>query len=350
MGAIDSDAHVLETTKTWEYLEGDDKRYTPYIVTQTHGPELKANDGTNTQHNYWLIGNRPMGKDRNVGTEMSRAIAEMEDIPGRLAHMDELGIETQVLYPTLYLRPVTDDINADLALTRAYNRWVADVSKQANGRMRWIALPPMRSPNLIRDEMKFAKDNGACGIFLRGLECDRAIGDPTFYPLWEIASDLDMPICMHSGNGSVFHHDFFESDTSFTKFKLAVVGAFHTLIEKQIPAKFPDIRWGFIEVSAQWVPYVLCDLEDRFRRNGWDWFENPLKENNMYVACENTDHLDYIVKYAGEDNLVIGTDYGHHDPSSEVMAVKLLREDDRLAPGVADKILDDNARALYGLN
>ena len=350
MGAIDSDAHVLETPKTWAYLDDDYKHYTPFIVTQTHGPEQKANDGKNTQQNYWLIGNRPMGKDRNVGTEMSRAIAEMEDIPGRLAHMDELDIDIQILYPTLYLRPVTNDINADLALTRAYNRWVADVSKKAEGRMRWIALPPMRSPNLIRDEMKFAKDNGACGIFLRGLECDRAIGDPVFYPLWEIATELNMPICMHSGNGSGFHHDFFETDTSFTKFKLAVVGAFHTLIEKKIPEKFPSVRWGFVEVSAQWVPYVLCDLEDRFHRNGWDWFKNPLKENNMYVACENTDHLDYIIKYAGEDNLVIGTDYGHHDPSSEVMAVKLLREDKRLAPGVADKILEDNARALYGLN
>ena len=350
MGAIDSDAHVLETSKTWEYLEEKDKRYTPFIVTQTFGPELKANDGKNTQHNYWLIGNRPMGKDRNVGTEMSRAIAEMEDIPGRLAHMDELEIEIQVLYPTLYLRPVTDDINADLALTRAYNRWVADISHKAGGRMRWVALPPMRSPNLIREEMRFAKENNACGIFLRGLECEKAIGDPLFYPLWEIASDLDLPICMHSGNGSVFHHDFFDADTSFTKFKLAVVGAFHTLLEKQVPKKFPDVRWGFVEVSSQWLPYVLCDLEDRFRRNGWDWFENPLKENNMYVACENTDHLDYVIKYAGEDNLVIGTDYGHHDPSSEIMAVKLLREDARLAPGVAEKILENNARALYGLN
>jgi len=350
MGAIDSDAHVLETSKTWEYLEGNDKRYTPLIVTQTFGPELKANDGNNTQHNYWLIGNRPMGKDRNVGTEMSRAIAEMEDIPGRLAHMDELGIDIQVLYPTLYLRPVTDDINADLALTRAYNRWVADVSHKAGGRMRWVALPPMWSPNLIREEMKLAKENNACGIFLRGLECEKAIGDPLFYPLWELASELDLPICMHSGNGSAFHHDFFDADTSFTKFKLAVVGAFHTLLEKQVPKKFPNVRWGFVEVSSQWLPYVLCDLEDRFRRKGWDWFENPLKENNMYVACENTDHLDYIIKFAGEDNLVIGTDYGHHDPSSEIMAVKLLREDKRLAPGVAEKILEDNARALYGLN
>ncbi|MEE2955173.1 MAG: amidohydrolase family protein [Pseudomonadota bacterium] len=350
MSAIDADAHVLETTATWEFLEGEDKQYTPMIVSQTYGQTVKANDGENIQKNYWLVGNRPMGKDRNVGTEMSRAIREMEDIPGRLAHMDELGINIQILYPTLYLRPVTDDIAAELALTKAYNRWLADIFRKSNGRLRWVAIPPLRSPGKVREEMKFAKQNGACGIFMRGLECDRALGDQLFYSVFEIASELDMAVCIHSANGSVMHHDFFEFDTTFTKFKLAVVGAFHTLLEKKIPSKFPDVRWGFVEVSAQWVPYVLCDLEDRYRRNGWDWYENPLKDNNMYVACENTDHLDYIIKHAGEDNLVIGTDYGHHDPSSEVMAVHLLKKDKRISGVVAKKILETNARALYGIN
>jgi len=350
MGAIDSDAHVLETPATWAYMQGDDRRYLPMIVSQTYGNEIAANDGKNIQRNYWLVGNRPMGKDRNVGTEMSRAIREMEDIPGRLAHMDELGIDIQVLYPTLWLRPVTADINAEYALVKSYNRWLADLSGQSRGRLRWIAIPPLLSPDKVRDEMVFAKENGACGIFLRGLECNRAVGDPMFEPLYALAGELDLPICMHSGNGSVTHHDFFETDTTFTKFKLAVVGAFHTLIEKKLPQRFPDVRWGFIEVSAQWVPYVLCDLEDRFRRNGWDWYENPLKENHMYVACENTDDLPYVLRYTGEDNLVIGTDYGHHDPSAEVMAVHLLNQDNRLGPGVAEKILQTNARALYGLN
>ena len=350
MGAIDADAHVLETPATWEYMQGEDRRYLPMIVTQTHGNDIAANDGKNVQRNYWLVGNRPMGKDRNVGTEMSRAIREMEDIPGRLAHMDELGIDIQVLYPTLWLRPVTNDVKAEYALVRSYNRWLADICKQGEGRLRWIAIPPLLSPDKIRDEMLFAKENGACGIFLRGLECERALGDPMFEPLYALAGELDLPICLHSGNGSIIHHDFFEFDTTFTKFKLAVVGAFHTLIEKKLPQRFPDVRWGFVEVSAQWVPYVLCDLEDRFRRNGWDWYENPLKDNNMYVACENTDDLPYVLKHTGEDNLVIGTDYGHHDPSAEVMAVHLLRQDNRLGPGVADKILEANARALYGLN
>ncbi len=350
MGAIDADAHVLETPATWEFLAEEDRKYMPMIVSQTFGEDVTANDGVNIQRNYWLVGNRAMGKDRNVGTEMSRAIREMEDIPGRLAHMDELEIDIQVLYPTIYLRPVTDDVKVELALVRAYNRWLASIWKQGGGRLRWVAIPPLHSPDTVRAEMEFAKENGACGIFLGGLELERDIGDPVHHPLYEIASDLDLPICIHSGNGSFVHHDFFETDTSFTKFKLAVVGAFHTLIEKKIPQQFPRIRWGFVEVSAQWVPYVLCDLEDRYRRKGWDWYENPLKDNNMFVACENTDDLPYILDHAGEDNLVIGTDYGHHDPSSEVMAVHLLKRDSRINPAIAEKILETNARTLYGLN
>ena len=351
MAVIDSDAHVLETPDSWRFMEGEDRKFVPGIFTQTFGHQLKANDGEGVQSNYWMVGDRTFSKDRNVGNEMSRAIREMEDIPGRIAHMDELGIDVQILYPTIYLRPVTDDIPTELALTRGYNRWLADFYKQADGRLRWAALPPLRSHiDVIRDEMLFCKENGAVGIFLRGLEYDRGIGDPIMFPIYELASEIGMALCIHSGNGSVVHHDFFEFDTTFTKFKLAVVGAFHTLIEKKIAQRYPDINWGFVEVSAQWVPYVLCDLEDRYRRNGWDWYENPLKENNMYVACENTDDLPYILDVAGEDNIVIGTDYGHHDPSSEVNAIHLLRDADRVNPEVTRKILEENPTKLYGID
>ena len=33
----------------------------------------------------------------------------------------------------------------------------------------------------------------------------------------------------------------------------------------------------------------------------------------LFVTCENTDDLPYIVQETGEDGLVIGTDYGHTD-------------------------------------
>ena len=58
----------------------------------------------------------------------------------------------------------------------------------------------------------------------------------------------------------------------------------------------------------------------------------------------------YIVKQVGEDNLVIGTDYGHHDQATEIDAICKLRDEGTLPANVVDKILDANARALYGLD
>lgn len=352
MGAIDADAHVIETVQTWSYMDGKDARFTPKLLTQTFGEELKSNEGL-TVRDFWSIEDRTHGKDRNVGSNTSQESREMLSVAGRLAHMDELDIEVQVLYPSLFLRPVVHDQDRERALCRSYNRWLADIWRQGNGRLRWVVTLPLgsleTSPKLVRDEIEWAKDNGACGIFLRGLECERALGDPYFYPLWDMAGDLDLPICIHSANGSFLHHDFFQKDTSFTKFKLAVVGAFHTLLEKEIPTKFPKVRWAFVEVSAQWVPYVLNDLADRFRRNGKPWPQHPLAANRMWVACENKDDLSYILTYADEDHLMIGTDYGHHDPSTELNAIRLLSNDQRISPAVAKKILEENPRRLYGL-
>ena len=51
----------------------------------------------------------------------------------------------------------------------------------------------------------------------------------------------------------------------------------------------------------------------------------------------------------GDSTLVIGTDYGHNDTSSEILALRKLREDGDVPPQVVKKILDDNAKALYSL-
>ncbi len=104
MGAIDADAHVIETVQTWSYLEENERRFTPQLMTQTFGAELLSNEGIAVR-DFWVIEGRAHGKDRNVGTDTPKESREMLSVQARLAHMDELGIETQVLYPTLFLRP-----------------------------------------------------------------------------------------------------------------------------------------------------------------------------------------------------------------------------------------------------
>jgi predicted TIM-barrel fold metal-dependent hydrolase len=69
----------------------------------------------------------------------------------------------------------------------------------------------------------------------------------------------------------------------------------------------------------------------------------------MYVACQVTDDLEYVLKYSGDSQLVVGTDYGHADTSAEIEALRKLKDDGKVPAAVADRILDQNARALYGL-
>jgi predicted TIM-barrel fold metal-dependent hydrolase len=74
-----------------------------------------------------------------------------------------------------------------------------------------------------------------------------------------------------------------------------------------------------------------------------------MREHNLFVACQTDDDLPYVLKYAGEDNLVVGTDYGHNDTATEIEALRYLRTQGEVSPTALSKILGDNAEVLYGL-
>jgi predicted TIM-barrel fold metal-dependent hydrolase len=342
MAVIDADAHVLETERTWGYMLESERGHRPRIVPTPNDPSSGGES--------WLVDGTYIAKARNVGHDTSRAAREMEDIQGRLEHMDELDIDVQVLYPTIFLRPFTRRPEVELAVTRSYNRWLIDIWKQAPERLRWVAVLPLLTMDKALEEARYAKENGACGIFIRGLEGDKRLHDSHFDPLYEEAGRLDLPICVHSATGSFAVHDYFLDECGFNKFKLAVVGSFHSLIFYKKPEKFPKTKWAFIEVSSQWVPYAIHDYARRYERSGTKIDKSAvLRRNNIWVACQTDDDLPYVLTYAGDDRLVIGTDYGHNDTSSEILALRKLKEDGTVPTPVVNKILDDNAKALYGL-
>ena len=61
MGAIDADAHVIETVQTWSYMEGKDARFTPKLLTQIFGEELKSNEGLAVR-DFWVIEDAPTAR------------------------------------------------------------------------------------------------------------------------------------------------------------------------------------------------------------------------------------------------------------------------------------------------
>ncbi|MPZ14196.1 MAG: hypothetical protein GEU73_07185 [Chloroflexi bacterium] len=185
MLTIDSDAHVIESERTWTYVEHEKRSLMPTLVTES--------DGNGSARQFWVLEGRSHGR-ANIGlATTSKESREMAGVEARIRHMDELEIDVQVLYPSLFLRPLTKRSETEIALCQSYNRWLADIWSQGKGRLRWAAVLPIMSMDKALAELKFVRDHGACAAFMRGIENDLTLNNAYFFPLYEAVSDLDIP-------------------------------------------------------------------------------------------------------------------------------------------------------------
>lgn len=353
---IDADAHVIETERTWEYLDAAERKYRPKLFS--------TNEDATRQ--YWVIDDKIAGfrfptlSERELrefaqragrNFETPQAARQLDDVDLRLQHMDELGIDIQVLHNTFWIERITTRPEGDVALCRSWNRWLANISKKSGGRLFYSCVVPAMSMSAAIEEVKFAKVNGAAAVCMRPLEGDRHLSDPYFYPLYQVASDLDMSIAVHIANGNPENADLYRLAPAgrFAQFRVPTVTACFDVIMSELPQVFPKLRWGFIEASAQWVPWIYREAKIRYRVANRAFPENVFEAYNIFVTCQVNDDVPYIVSCAGENRLVIGTDYGHTDPSSAVTALNEFQRMAGIDAAVKEKILSHNAKALYAL-
>lgn len=354
MPVIDADTHVDESESTWAKLEGTPfEKYIP--VTVNLPPEVSQRAGfRGSTIRKWVVEERM--QNRAVRDEVNhplRVRRELEDVPGRLAHMDEMGVDVQVIFPTFFIRYATENAEAEWALTTTYNRWLAEKCATTDGRLRWAAVLPFLRPEAAVEELRWAKENGACGIFKRGFDLGRPVTDPYFFPIYEEASALDLPLCIHTGHPLPGH----EWDRGFP-----IMSSFTEVISSKIPELFPSLRFGYIEAGASWIPYMVSQLGARIRQaergqnsrlpHLFELAPELFRENRAFITIDLIDDIESVLKFGTEDSLMIGTDYSHTDISANLSALNGVRDwvdEGRISTGQAHKILETNAQAFYGL-
>jgi predicted TIM-barrel fold metal-dependent hydrolase len=357
---IDADAHVVECARTWEFMDPSERHYRPIPL------ETREEAGVRLQ--FWVIDGKVRGfrfpafspeelakRAEQVGRKFADAqeARELGNVELRLEHMDRTGVDVQVLHNTMFIESATDRAAVEVALCKSWNRWLADIWKQGKGRLRWSCMAPTLSMSDALDQIRWSQDNGACAVLLRPIEGHRLLADPYFYPIYDEAQKRDMAIAIHIANGNPWLTDLYNHPvriaSTLHRFRIPTVAAFNDILLSEIHEQFPRLRFGFIEASSQWVPWVIHEAKNRFKTLGREWPDNAMREYGMFVTCENSDDIPYIVREAGEDCLVIGTDYGHTDISSDVDAIKTFRAREDVPAHIKQKILSDNACALYAL-
>ena len=351
MDVIDADAHVDENEETWQFMTEEERQFCP--VTLVREP---TEGNPSMQHNrFWLVDGRirirRVRSDEITGTTLETR--ELKDIGARLRHMDELGIDVQVLYPTMMLGSSSDKPEIDVALCRSYNRWIAERCAESSGRLRWIAVIPWYDIAASIEQVNFARANGACGILKRGWDCRRACSDPYFFPVYRAAERVDLPVCLHVGTGEVeYANPAYAGAGNFGRSTLMVIEGFHTIVSDDVIGRFPKLRFGFIEALSSWVPYLMTELEATPAHHSpvANIGKGDLSSRGLFVACQVTEDLPYIIQTAGENSLLLGTDYSHADRAKDLIAHRELLARGDISNTAKQAIISENPSRFYAMS
>jgi len=363
MKVIDADAHVEECEETWKFLDREFYRLRPLPVRIDPDTPYGANNA------FWLIDGKAFPKlaGRGLHTFATPPISEyaqskpfsvgaqtLADIKTRLADMDRMRIDAQVVFPTLFLVTLSDDVRLEAALCRSYNSWMTENCRRSQGRIRFTAVVPMRDVAESVRETRRARELGAVAVMTLGVVWDRELGNQEFFPFYAEAERLDMPVGVHFGWGAPGLTDLFQNilNSSFSAAMLPVMMGFYSILSGGVLDGFPKLRVAFLEAGSEWLPYALHQLERAWRRGRVPSMKRSprdyLQGGNIYISVEADEDVPYLLQYIGEDQLVIASDYPHGDPSHEEDMVGELERRPDLSPRLREKILCANPRRLYG--
>lgn len=166
----------------------------------------------------------------------------------RLREMDEAGVDVQVLS---HGAPSLQRLDADLAvpLARKVNDRLKEAINAHPGRFEGFAALPTADPKAAADELERTVTKlGFKGAMLHGLTRENQFLDlPPFWPIYERAQALDVPIYMHP---AVPHR--------------AVIDAYYRDYLEQFPGLM-TAAWGFtVETATQGIRLVLSGVFDRY--------------------------------------------------------------------------------------
>jgi predicted TIM-barrel fold metal-dependent hydrolase len=374
--AWDADGHVSESEVTFSDKYWDPKladRRPIVVEVDPTGPlfwmidtrSFPVRSGPFQQAGFPLTKNgRPAKVTPGINPHDSVESAELRSVRARLEQLDRENTEIQVLYPTMFLSyPITFDPQIGVALMRAYNSWIADMTSQARDRLKWVTLVDPIDPQASAREVVRTKEMGSVGVMLLGMTGDWRIDDPRIEPIWAAANETNLPVAVHTGHSfrALGHLNDTHHDKTTMSFWLTVQFAFHRVISKGIADRYPNLRIAFLEAGCSWVPSLVDRISDYsgfpgaragedFRR-GYNAKHLPkeyIERGQIYFGFEVDEKmLPFVIEEFGDKCWLYGSDIPHGDRLYDAVNVLLRRKD--ISDESKRNLLVENVARFYGL-
>jgi aminocarboxymuconate-semialdehyde decarboxylase len=266
--------------------------------------------------------------------------------------LDDLGIDMQVYTLTTPGTHVETPANAVRLASLVNDEFAAGIAAHP-GRFSALATLPLNDPAASVKELERAcRQLDLRGAMLFSNINGVALADERFFPLYELANDLEAVLYIHPTHplGVEAMMDYwlmplvgFLFDTTLAASKLVFAG---------VPDRFPKITWVSTHLGGA-IPYLAERLDRGYRafkecrvniqRPPSDYLKNFYYDTVNF----NLDALELAIAFAGADHLLAGSDYAHQIGSPRLMLDSIrgldIRDEDRVG------ILGGNAARLLRL-
>ena len=275
---------------------------------------------------------------------------------GRIAYMDERGIDMQVIsYAGGF--PASLEKEQAVPLCREVNNEMHELTQQRPDRFRVFAHLPIGSPQDAATELeRCVRELGFVGAMISGHYHGLPYDDAHYLPIFEKAQELDVPVYLHPGLvpkevSDVYYRGSWDRRTAFLlsgfgigwhydvgmqAVRMMVAGVFD---------KLPDLKiilghWGEV---VSFFMYRLDEMRDAgavSRMKYSDYFKR-----NVYVDPSGMlygEQLRFCLDTFGPDHIMWGEDY----PYRRCEDIRTFLEEADLPEDVREKIAHGNAEWL----
>jgi aminocarboxymuconate-semialdehyde decarboxylase len=273
----------------------------------------------------------------------------MSDIGERMAKMDAMGVDVQVLSASLVHQGLEwTDAQLGLRLARTTNDWIAGAVATQPERLIGLGTLPLHVPALAVTELeRCMRELGLKGVAISTTAGGMELGDVALHPFWTKAEALAAVVYIHPGGNR---------DLRFKRFHLwnSVGQAFEeamaisSLMYDGVLETFPKLKIC-ISHGGGYMPYYMGRIERNYVEKA-NTRINMSKPPIDYLRMLYFDScvyeravLQHLVDKVGAQRVVLGSDY----PVGEAKPIEFVT--DALSSAQREKILGPNAAALLGL-
>ena len=285
------------------------------------GPEMGVKDGVA----FFRSGDY-------VLTNVRFTNAPFSNIDLRLAAMDRMGIDHQLLSPNPLTYFYTQPPQLAAAFCRAQNDCIAQAVRAHPRRFSGLAQLPMQDPQAAAHELeRCVKELGLVGAYTGARFGDIGLADRQLDPVWQACARLDVPVVIHpatedaeapagAGRGGSRDYDF-DIVLGFAQDETAAIGQ---LLFSGVLDRNPGLR-VHVPHGGGTAPYLKGRMRMAVERRPWGrgllerGFDASWSQLSFDCLVGTQEAMQFIIASEGSDRVMLGTNFAGWDEDDGVI-------------------------------